>query len=185
MSQVLTLYQKVLIVKWYYKNNEQIYKVGALFQESFNFSPIPRVFDHVLKAFELTGSVVEDVIWRIKEEPIADPYQESSPLEQIKEEPELESEYTVTEVHIKEEPILEEEEEASGTTSGTIVSSLAFEETSNSLSSSVECDICHENVLPQDLKNHKRDAHYIECEVCGKRILVTYMKVGMGFIKCI
>lgn len=68
MSQLLSLYQKILIVKWYYKNDEELWKVGKLFEESFHFSPILMGLGQVVEAFELTGSVVEDVVCRIKDE---------------------------------------------------------------------------------------------------------------------
>lgn len=69
MSKTLSLYQKVLIIKWYYKHDEKLHAVEELFKESFHFSPISTAFDDVVKAFELSGSVADVVLCDIKGEP--------------------------------------------------------------------------------------------------------------------
>lgn len=67
MSRILSLEQKIFIVKWYYKKNESLPMVESQFSEAFHFNPILTVFDHVLRAFEATGSVIEDVSYVIDE----------------------------------------------------------------------------------------------------------------------
>lgn len=78
--------------------------VGILFKESFGFSPISTAFDRVVQAFELKGSVVEDVSYAIKKEPVTD-------YDTLDEEVELEMEHGIIECDLVKDKLPDEKEE--------------------------------------------------------------------------
>lgn len=159
MSKLLTLQQKISIVKLYYKNNENILMVGAQFGDAFNLFPITTVFHQVLRAFESTGSVVEDMIYAIKEEPA----------------PELEIEEAPSIV------IPDDEAEHANGTKGTVAAKKSpiikrlHVPVRKKTQASPGNTRCRDDGGVIGARNYR--PKYIECEECGKQILFCKRKV--------
>lgn len=197
MSKLLTLYQKVLIVKWFYQNNGELFQVRAIFEASFRFSPIPTVFDQVLKAFEMTGSVTEDVICGVKEESAVAPAPANAVTDLVinLENPNVQA-HTQADVNnepteyyeinedfsIKVEP-LEEEEEAAPIIIEPLKTSKRIPTTiPANAGGKVECKICYKMTgsklaLARHQLSHRNGKGYV-CPICGR----TFENLG-GIIR--
>lgn len=157
--------------------------VGAQFQDAFSFNPISTVFAEVLKAFELRGSVTEDVVYAIKEEPVV----QSHAVVDEERHNDPDNDFSIKEDHpgfFKEESFDKEETPANAF----VATSYEALQTPADVRERAECKICHAMVVAQDMQKHRRDVHNkpyyknVECEVCYKQVLATNIKVGNGVI---
>lgn len=133
--------------------------VRAQFGDAFNLFPITTVFHQVLKAFESTGSVVEDMIYAIKEEP-------------------------ASELEIEEAPsivIPDDEAEHANETDGTIAAKKSpvikrlRVPVQNKAQTSPGNTRCRDDGGVIGARNYR--PKYIECDECGKQILFSKRKV--------
>lgn len=162
MPSHLTLYQKILIVKWYYMSKEEMRSVAILFEESFHFRPISAAFDQVLRAFELSGSVVENVLSGIKEEPVT----EDTDAE-VEETFEIDSDIhddEPMEQFSEEEPLSEES-----------AATKRIKKSKTSIKYHTKVDGKLESAVRS--KNTR-----IICKVCGKGMMLRKMKVNYLFL---
>lgn len=68
MTRKISLSQKKLIVKWYYKFKESISDVQRRFKKSFHFNPVLDELDQVLESFETSGSLCGKISCGLTEE---------------------------------------------------------------------------------------------------------------------
>lgn len=160
MTNTLSLYEKVLIVKWYYQSFENYDEVRMLFNQYFPQTPaLSLAFRLVIKAFEETGSVIEEVLCGIKEEPDTTGDNASLNLSDI--------EYDVA---IKEEPF-EEEDLAANMTINTTDKEKSPQNPDDSRAKE-KCNICFkiyssEAALSRHLRKHRIEKKY-NCPVCDQ-----------------